>query len=799
MNVTCSNLNGCEFTLNSKCVFYEGVTLPHTGILTNDSVQTALQKIEAAIASSGGDDVGVWGSITGNIEDQTDLIQYLSDNYLLITDAFTNSAVNNELIKSDGTNGVSSGLFYASGQIMTMGATTTPGTVRYILTDGAQPNIDLFLSTKGTGNITLNPGGAGLNTIRLNALSESVAINNDLDDVRFPLSIINRGAGTPTSGIGAGLSFVTQTTADQLLSDVIGAQIFAVSTDLSGGASYDVGISILAGGSLTEKLRITSTGAIGLSGQYGTEGQVLTSHGPTSPPTWEDVSAGTTPGSDTQVLFNDGGSFGADAGMTYDKTTGTLTLTLKGSSNSGLIMKRPDTLTYLDLSEHSLKLGIPEAGSFPFTIETRVGPLRSSPLHLSTGGTTTALPSGDLTITTGSTTHETSPSSDSGNVIITTGSVVSPNATTGVIRLLRNTGFQVTSPTAKVHIDGGDASLAPLKIGSGTLLTTEEPGSIENDGNHLYYTNDTGTRYQLDQQGGGGIGGSTGDTDDIVLISDGTGGSTLGPSSIKAVASNGTVSFHTSLARTTEYLRLLRSTGGTVEFQRNAGTTGFIRGSSTTAIDGLNIVIHGSNTSNASPAATTGSVTIKSGDGSGSGDISSGDVIISTGSTTNAGTRGDIILNGNQIQLGGSNGLVISNSGSNPLTIQKEETNDDVTVRFYQAKATTTDATETTLLSINVPSSSAVGIWGIIIARKTGGVAAGEKVAMYEIRGLYHNPLDTAVSVGTPTITVIGESDSDWDVQLDIDGTDIDINVTGEVDNNITWHLSKLEVYPLAS
>lgn len=84
MNVTCSTTSGCDFTLNSKCVFYEGVTLPSTGIATNDSLQVALQKIEAAIAANLGG--GLWGEITGDIEDQTDLIAYLEDNYAPITD-----------------------------------------------------------------------------------------------------------------------------------------------------------------------------------------------------------------------------------------------------------------------------------------------------------------------------------------------------------------------------------------------------------------------------------------------------------------------------------------------------------------------------------------------------------------------------------------------------------------------------------------------------------------------------------------------------------------------------------------
>ncbi len=42
--------NPCPITLNATCVFYEGPNLIYTGINTNDNLQTALEKIEAAIA-----------------------------------------------------------------------------------------------------------------------------------------------------------------------------------------------------------------------------------------------------------------------------------------------------------------------------------------------------------------------------------------------------------------------------------------------------------------------------------------------------------------------------------------------------------------------------------------------------------------------------------------------------------------------------------------------------------------------------------------------------------------------------
>lgn len=63
----------------------------------------------------------------------------------------------------------------------------------------------------------------------------------------------------------------------------------------------------------------------------------------------------------------------------------------------------------------------------------------------------------------------------------------------------------ITSPTATLHLPAhsATANTAPIKLTSGTAMTTPEDGAIEYHGSHLYFTIGS-TRYQLDQQGGGG-------------------------------------------------------------------------------------------------------------------------------------------------------------------------------------------------------------------------------------------------------------------------------------------------------
>jgi hypothetical protein len=65
-------------------------------------------------------------------------------------------------------------------------------------------------------------------------------------------------------------------------------------------------------------------------------------------------------------------------------------------------------------------------------------------------------------------------------------------------------GIYQSTPTAKLHIGAGTATAntAPIKLTSGTALTTPEDGAIEYHGSHLYFTIGS-TRYQLDQQSGG--------------------------------------------------------------------------------------------------------------------------------------------------------------------------------------------------------------------------------------------------------------------------------------------------------
>lgn len=61
------------------------------------------------------------------------------------------------------------------------------------------------------------------------------------------------------------------------------------------------------------------------------------------------ATAGSAAGSDTQVQFNDGGSFGGDAGFVYNKTTNTVTLDVIQLTNTGLKVLDTDASHYLSI------------------------------------------------------------------------------------------------------------------------------------------------------------------------------------------------------------------------------------------------------------------------------------------------------------------------------------------------------------------------------------------------------------------------------------------------------------------
>ena len=132
-------------------------------------------------------------------------------------------------------------------------------------------------------------------------------------------------------------------------------------------------------------------------------------------------------------------------------------------------------------------------------------------LTLSSGGAiagTADLAGGDLNLQSG---IGTGTGSSAMHFFTATGSTTgtTDNTPTEKMTILGNgnVGIGTTGPTAVLHLKAGTATAgtAPLKLTAGTALGTSEAGAIEFDSSHLWFTvANGGSRYQLDQQTGGG-------------------------------------------------------------------------------------------------------------------------------------------------------------------------------------------------------------------------------------------------------------------------------------------------------
>jgi hypothetical protein len=133
---------------------------------------------------------------------------------------------------------------------------------------------------------------------------------------------------------------------------------------------------------------------------------------------------------------------------------------------------------------------------------------------------------------------------------------------------------------------------APLQFNSGPVLTTPEDGSVEYDGTH-YWATIGSTRYQLDQQSGGG----SGITRSISSISSATNaGATASTDYVYLVSGTTTLTLPTAASNTNRYT--VTNTGtNTVTVATTSSQT--IDGSSTATLPianmSLDFVSNGSN------------------------------------------------------------------------------------------------------------------------------------------------------------------------------------------------------------
>jgi len=184
----------------------------------------------------------------------------------------TNGAASNELMKSDGTNAVASGLSSSTAGNIDLGLSGTSGSTRSVTANGSASDVGISLIAKGSGTMIIstndatdgiqlkgNAGNAFINTQTTSSIIGGT--DTGTGGVNNALKVRHDITGTPTAGSGAGIELESETSSSNY---EVGATIEAVTTDVtSTSEDFDLVFKTMtAGATATEKLRVTSTGNV---------------------------------------------------------------------------------------------------------------------------------------------------------------------------------------------------------------------------------------------------------------------------------------------------------------------------------------------------------------------------------------------------------------------------------------------------------------------------------------------------------------------------------------------------------
>jgi len=210
MNITCS-ANPCPIILSSSCVFYEGANLIYTGITTNDSIQTALEKIDATFGRTNFGYVfqnGITKLSSNEIELGGSLLHntYISGLYTLQLQGFlkasrfiTTGGTSSSFVKGDGT--LDSTMYQPVGNYITnlIGDVTAsgPGSVT---------------ATLATVNANTGTYGSSVQVPVINVDGKGRILSVSAENIDFPsgsLDFIGDVSGSGTTGSPVTLTLAT--------------------------------------------------------------------------------------------------------------------------------------------------------------------------------------------------------------------------------------------------------------------------------------------------------------------------------------------------------------------------------------------------------------------------------------------------------------------------------------------------------------------------------------------------------------------------------------------------------------
>lgn len=117
----------------------------------------------------------------------------------------------------------------------------------------------------------------------------------------------------------------------------------------------------------------------------------------------------------------------------------------------------------------------------------------------------------------------------------------------------------------------------------------------------------------------------------------------------------------------------------------------------------------------------------------------------------------------------------------------------------FQGYITTTDATLTTVATIPIPASTSVLLEMYVVARRTGGSAgSAEDGAAYLTQALFKNVAGVATQISLGNVDYSAESQIAWNSSFAVSSGNVNVTVTGAVNNNISWYCC-VKAYEISS
>lgn len=251
---------------------------------------------------------------------------------------------------------------------------------------------------------------------------------------------------------------------------------------------------------------------------------------------------GTPGGSDTQVQFNDSSAFGGDAGLTYDKTTDTLTVgvgsgilvthSLKSDASAGILLE----------ANNGTDIGLLGVGNTANATWYGVHNFEAS-LEAKNGATSSGFVNFYEDSDDGSNYLKVKAGAMAGDYTLTL-----PNADAAGVMSSNGSGA-LSLGTATTSIGGtgspaGFALYSPLYAGT-TTTGAFQSGTLGSEG-HVLTSNGPTSLPTFKALSSSGIGGSTGATDNAIIRADGTGGSTAQNSLLTIADTTGSITTNNS-------------------------------------------------------------------------------------------------------------------------------------------------------------------------------------------------------------------------------------------------------------